>query len=145
YAITNRLAGTIRRIGEAVGEIKTLRLSPNTPARLEMEARAPSTHASTSIEGNPLPLTHVRRLLKKQPAHVRDTEREILNYNNALQKIHSDVKSGTFSLDAKTMQSIQATVVKGLMVNPAHAGKIRREPVVIRDPLRPDAVVFIPP
>ena len=145
YTITNRLIATMRRIGEAIGEIKTLGLSPNALARLELEARALSTHASTSIEGNPLPLTDVKRLIKAGPVHIRDTEREVLNYNKALQKIYADVKSGIFRLDAATMESVQAIVVDGLMDNPDHVGKIRQEPVLIRDPRQPDSVVFIPP
>ncbi len=145
YTITDRLIVTMRRIGEAIGEIKALGLSASVLARLELEARALSSHASTSIEGNPLPLTDVRRLLKGDPAHIRDTEREVLNYNTALGKIHADVKSGMFHLDIARMQSIQATIVDGLMDNPEHVGKMRREPVVIRDPQQPDVVVFIPP
>ncbi len=145
FTITNRLLATMRRIGEAIGEIKALGLGPAALARLELEARALSTHASTSIEGNPLPLTDVRRLLKKHPSHIRDTEREILNYNTALQKVHAAVKSGTFSLTKAAMEQVQATVVDGLMRNPGHVGRMRREAVVIRDPRRPDAVVFIPP
>ena len=145
YTITDRLIVTMRRVGEAIGEIKALGLSPNVLARLELEARALSTHASTSIEGNPLPLTDVKRLLKEDPSRIRDTEREVLNYNGALRKIHADVKSGLFHLDVATLTSIQATVVDGLMGNPDHVGKLRREAVLIRDPRRPEAVVFIPP
>ncbi len=145
YTITDRLLATMRRIGEALGEIGALGLSTNALARLELEARALSTHASTSIEGNPLPLTDVKRLLRASPAHIRDTEREVLNYNAALRKIHGDVKSGVFRLNRATMESIQAIVVDGLMDNPEHIGKLRREPVLIRDPRRPDSVVFIPP
>ena len=145
YTITDRLIVTMRRIGEATGEIKMLRLSPSALARLELEARALSTHASTSIEGNPLPLTDVKRLLKAGPTHIRDTEREVLNYNKALRKIHTDVKSGSFRPSRATMEPIQAIVVDGLMDNPDHIGKIRQEPVLIRDPRRPDSVVFIPP
>jgi Fic family protein len=43
------------------------------------------------------------------------------------------------------MEEIQAMVVNGLMSNPDHVGKLRKEPVLIRDPRRPDVVVFIPP
>ncbi len=50
-----------------------------------------SSYASTSIEGNPLPLTDVKRLLKTQKENVRDTEREVLNYNKALQSLYADV------------------------------------------------------
>ncbi len=145
YTITDRLIVTMRRIGESIGEITTLGLSPNVFARLELEAREFSTHASTSIEGNPLPLTDVKRLLKGDPAYIRDTEREVLNYNRALRKIHADVRSGKFHLDVATIESIQATVVDGLMEIPDHVGNLRRDSVLIRDPRRPDAVIFIPP
>ncbi|MEX2618187.1 MAG: Fic family protein [Alphaproteobacteria bacterium] len=143
--MTNRLLVTMRRIGEAIGEIRALGLNRRTLARLEREARELATHASTSIEGNPLPLTDVKRLLKAAPIHMRDTEREILNYNRALQEIHAAVKSGRFRLDIPTMERIQGIVVDGLLPNPGHIGALRKEPVLIRDPRRPDAVVFIPP
>jgi Fic family protein len=145
YTITNKLVVTMRRIGEAIGEIKALGLNSTMLARLERQARELATHASTSIEGNPLPLTDVKRLLKESPSHMRDTEREILNYNNALQTVHAAVKSGRFRLDVPTMEATQAIVVEGLMSNTDHVGKMRKEPVLIRDPRRPDAVIFIPP
>lgn len=145
YTITNKLIVTMRRIGESIGEIKALGLSSNMLARLEREARELSTHASTSIEGNPLPLTDVKRLLKANPSHIRDTEREILNYNTALQTIHASVKAGKFRLDIPAMETIQAIVVDGLMANPVHIGNLRKEPVLIRDPRRPGDIVFVPP
>lgn len=145
YTITDRLIVTMRRIGEAIGEIKAMGLSPYALARLELEARAVSTHASTSIEGNPLPLTDVKQLLKADPVHIRNTEREVLNYNAALGQIYADVKSGAFRLNKETIESIQATIVSGLMDNPDHIGKFRKEPVLVRDPKQPDIAVFIPP
>lgn len=145
YTITDKLIVTMRRIGESIGEIKALGLSPNMLAQLEQEARELSTHASTSIEGNPLPLTDIKRLLKANPSHIRDTEREILNYNAALRSIHTNVNSGLFQLDIPTMEKVQATVVEGLMLNPDHVGKMRKEPVLLRDPRDPNAIVFIPP
>ena len=56
------------------------------PVLLEFEktATAVSVYASTSIEGNPLPLTEVKKILKSQPQAIRDSEREVLNYNQAL-------------------------------------------------------------
>jgi Fic family protein len=145
YTLTNKLIFTMRRIGEALGEIKTMALTPATLARLELESRALSTHASTSIEGNPLPLTDVKRLLKAEPAHLRDTQREILNYNAALRRIHEDVKSGAFRLNVDALTAIQAIVVDGLMNNLQHVGRLRREGVLIRDPRQPGVVIYIPP
>lgn len=98
YTITNRLASTIRLIGETIAEVRQAGLTDNTFARLEHQARELSSFASTSIKGNPLPLTDVKNLLKNAPVHVRDTEREVLNYNRALENIYRSVKSGSFKL-----------------------------------------------
>ena len=145
YTISHRLLSTIREIGESIGEIKTLRLSNQTIARLELDARELSTYSSTSIEGNPLPLTDVKRLLKNHKDAIRDTEREVLNYNRALQSLYASVRSGKFTLNVKTLQRVQQQVVDGLMDNPAHCGKLRNEPVVIRNPRKVDEVIFLPP
>ncbi len=145
YTISNRLLSTIREIGESLGELKSFHLSDQDLTELEIEARELSSYASTSIEGNPLPLTDVKRLLKTQKEYVRDTEREVLNYNNALQCLYADVRSGKFTLDIKTLEKIQGQVVHGLMDNPAHYGKLRKAPVIIRNPRKVDEIVFIPP
>lgn len=55
----------MREIGEATtGEIKSFHLTKKVLAKLELEAMELSSYASTSIEGNPLPLTDVKQLLK---------------------------------------------------------------------------------
>ena len=145
YTISNKLLSTIREIGESLGELKAFHLSDQDLAKLEVEARELSSYASTSIEGNPLPLTDVKRLLKAQKEHVRDTEREVLNYNKALQSLYADVRSGKFKLSIKTLEKIQGQVVNGLMDNPAHCGALRKAPVIIRNPQKVDEIVFIPP
>jgi Fic family protein len=145
YTISNKLLFTIREIGESLGEIKSYSLNDQELTRLEIEARELSSYASTSIEGNPLPLTDVKRLLKTKKENVRDTEREVLNYNKALQSIYAEVHSGKFQLNVKTLEKVQAQVVDGLMDNPSHCGTLRKAPVIIRNPQKIDEIVFIPP
>lgn len=145
YTISNKLLSTIREIGESLGELKSFHLTDQDLAKLEIEARELSSYASTSIEGNPLPLTDVKRLLKTQKENVRDTEREVLNYNKALQSLYADVRSGKFMLSIKTLEKIQGQVVDGLMDNPSHCGALRKAPVIIRNPRKVDEIVFIPP
>ncbi len=145
YTISNKLLSTIREIGESLGELKSFHLTDHDLAKLEIEARELSSYVSTSIEGNPLPLTDVKRLLKTQKENVRDTEREVLNYNKALQVLYADVRSGKFKLNIKTLEKIQGQVVKGLMDNPAHCGTLRKAPMIIRNPRKIDEIVFIPP
>lgn len=145
YTITDKLLLTIREIGESLGEIKSFSLSDQALAKLELEARTLSSYASTSIEGNPLPLTDVKRLLKTQKEAIRDTEREVLNYNRALQWLYGEVRSGKFKLTIETLEKIQGQVVAGLMDNPAHCGALREAPVIIRNPRNVDEIVFMPP
>lgn len=145
YTITDHLLLTMREIGEATGEIKSFGITPKMLARLELEARELSSYASTSIEGNPLPLTDVKKLLKTRKEHLRDTEREVLNYNRVLQALYTSVRSGKFTLNLKTLEKTQKQVVEGLMDNPDDCGHIRQAPVVIRNPRKIDEIVFIPP
>lgn len=145
YAISNKLLLTIREIGESIGEIKARRLTPAVLAELEINARELSSYASTSIEGNPLPLTDVKRLLKSRKENVRDTEREVLNYNSALQSLYESVRKNNFQLNIKTLEKVQGQVVQGLMDNPSHCGAIRQDPVIIRNPRKLDEIVFMPP
>ncbi len=120
-------------------------MTQKTLARLELEARELSSYASTSIEGNPLSLIDVKKLLKTRKEHLRDTEREVLNYNKALQVLYTSVRSGKFTLNLKTFEKIQQQAVEGLMENPDDCGHIRQAPVVIRNPRKIDEIVFIPP
>ncbi len=136
---------TIREIGEAIGEVKSFHLSGTALAQLELDARQLSSYASTSIEGNPLPLTDVKRVLKSHKKHIRESEREILNYNKALQTLYKAVRSGVFKLNIATLEKVQKQVVDGLMDNPVDYGQLRQAPVIIRNPRKVDEVVFIPP
>jgi len=145
YTISNKLLLTIREIGESIGEIKALRFTDAALAKLELSARELSSYASTSIEGNPLPLTDVKRLLKTSKESIRDTEREVLNYNSALQALFKSVRQNHFILNVKTLEQVQGQVVEGLMDNPSHCSALRKDPVIIRNPRKVDEIVFIPP
>ena len=145
YTISNKLLRTIREIGETQGSIRAARLTGPALAKLALQARTLSSYASTSIEGNPLPLTDVKRLIKQAPAQIRDTEREVLNYNQALEWVNDKVASGSFEISTKTFVMIQGMVVEGLMGNPFDIGHLRKKPVVIRDPRQPGQVMFMPP
>jgi len=109
----------------------------------EKAAESLSSFASTSIEGNPLPLTEVKRVLKAKPKSIRDSEREVLNYNKALQELNRFLKKNklTFSLDL--ILKIHHQVMAGLL-DKFRCGKFRKEPVFVRDP-RTGKDIFFPP
>jgi len=109
----------------------------------EKKAREVSTFASTSIEGNPLPLTEVKKVLKNRPQYIRDSEREVLNYNDALKYLNNLSKKDDLKISLDLILEIHKKVIEGLLPN-FEAGVVRKKPVVVNDP-RSGEVVFLPP
>lgn len=143
YTITHRLLEHIKRINSLVSELNNRRFSSVVLAAFEKTARSLSTYASTSIEGNPLPLTEVKKILKSRPTHIRDSEREILNYNQALQELNARLKTQAFSLSLSLILHIQQQVTSNLLP-PFESGRLRQKSVVVNNP-RLRKIVFLPP
>ena len=140
YSITPPLLEAIKRITLLVHERNQHPVSDIVLAQMQSEARAVSTYASTSIEGNPLPLTEVKRLLKQRPVHIRQSEREVLNYNRVLSDLNLQL---AVPFTAELLQHIHTGVMEGLL--PAHQiGAWRQDAVVVYDP-RSQEVVYLPP
>ncbi|MCO5205190.1 MAG: Fic family protein [Anaerolineae bacterium] len=140
YRITPTLLDIIKRVAVLVHDLNRHTLPDMLLAELQTEAAASATFASTSIEGNPLPLTEVRRLLKQQPANLRNSEREVINYNTVLSALHGAPER---PFDEAGLLAIHAGVMDGLLPG-YQIGRYRREPVVIRDPRTRD-LIFLPP
>ena len=101
-----------------------------------------SSHASTKIEGNPLPLTEVKRILKSQPQIIDFSQREVLNYNQALLTLKEKEKE-SWSLTSKMIFDIHKKVMAGLLPR-FQLGRTRKQAIVINDP-RTGKVLFLPP
>jgi len=142
FTITSKILANIKRIAEITSELNSRHFSKVVLLELEKRARALSSHSSTSIEGNPLPLTEVKKILKNRPEHIRDTEREVLNYNQALIELDKKIKLGV-TFDLALLLRIQKTVTNGLIAD-FNSGKIRRAPVFVNDP-RKRQTVYWPP
>lgn len=139
YQITPPLLEGIKQITLLVHELNKRAWPEVVLAQFQAEADAVSTYASTSIEGNPLALTEVKRLLKNQPAQVRQSEREVLNYNRALLTIR---EAGARPLTTPFLLQIHHLVMDGLL--PTHqCGQFRREPVIVHDP-RTREIIYLP-
>lgn len=143
YGITDRLLGNIKRVNNLVSELNNRRFPYVVLVEFEKVARAVSTYASTSIEGNPLPLTEVKKILKSKPAHIRDSEKEILNYNQALQDLNRKLKESKVRLSLGLILRIQKQVIEGLLPE-FESGNLREKPVVVNDP-RTRKVIYLPP
>ncbi|MBI2036519.1 Fic family protein [Candidatus Microgenomates bacterium] len=143
YMITDRLLGNIKRINALVNELNNRRFPHIVLVELERTARAVSTYASTSIEGNPLPLTEVKKILKSKPDHIRDSEREVLNYNQALQYLNKELEKGQVKLSLDLILRIRKQVTVELLPK-FESGKLRDKPVVVNDP-RTRKIIYLPP
>lgn len=143
YTITDTLLANIKRINTLVNELNNRRFPNVVLLELERTAREVSTYASTSIEGNPLPLTEVKKILKSKPAHIRDSEKEVLNYNQALQDLNKKLEEGKVKLSLDLILKIQKQVTEKLLPD-FESGHLRQKPVVVNDP-RTRQVKFLPP
>lgn len=143
YTITNKLLENIKHINVLIHILNNQRFPQVILFEFEKAARETSSFASTSIEGNPLPLTEVKKILKSTPANIRDSEKEVLNYNQALQELNSQLKNKDFLLSLDQILHIQEQVINGLL--PASdVGKLRNRPVVVNNP-RTGTIVYLPP
>lgn len=143
YTITDQLLASIKQINSLVGALNNKRFPKIVLLELERVARAVSSYASTSIEGNPLPLTEVKKILKSRPAAIRDSEREVLNYNQALQDLDTTLKGKNVILSLNLIVRIQKKVTYGLLPS-MDCGKLRSKPVVVNNP-RTGNIVYLPP
>ena len=98
YTITNKLLAQIKQVYALIEELNDRHFPRVVLLELEKTARALSTYASTSIEGNPLPLTEVKKVLKSAPVHIRTSEQEVLNYNQALTTLNQKLNTGNIVL-----------------------------------------------
>ncbi len=140
YQVSPQLLRTIKQITILVHQLNHRRPIELVLAQMLSDALVTSTYASTSIEGNPLPLAEVRRLLKNRPENVRQSEQEVLNYNQVLEYLNSATNL-EFTVDL--LCKIHQGVTKKLL--PSHqVGTWRQEPVVVYDPTS-GGIVYLPP
>lgn len=143
YTITDQLLSNITRINHLVRNLNDRRFPKIVLVEFEKTARAVSTYASTSIEGNPLPLTEIKKILKSRPAAIRDSEKEVLNYNHALENLNQLFESNKLELSPKLIFTIHRQVTSGLLPR-YECGSLRQNPVVVNNP-KTGQVVFLPP
>jgi len=143
YNISPKLLENIKRISVLSAQLNGRHFAQAVLAKFEKKANEISAHASTSIEGNPLPLDEVRRIIKSKPEHICNTEREVLNYNKALEELNAEFKQGGVKLDLNLILKIQKQITDGLIV-PFNSGKLRQGAVVVNDPMA-RKIIYIPP
>ncbi len=143
YHISNRLLANIKRISALAAELNSRSYPKVVLMEMERAAREISAYSSTSIEGNPLPLTEVKKILKNRPQNLRDSEKEVLNYNRALGDLNHSLNKGQIDLKLPLIFEIQKKIMSGL-IDKYRCGRIRNEPVFVNNP-RTGKTVYWPP
>lgn len=143
YTITDNLLANIKRTSALVNELNNKRFPNVVLLEMERSAREVSSFASTSIEGNPLPLTEVKKILKSAPIHIRNSEKEVINYNQALQNLNQQLEKDEIKLSLHFILKIQKQVINGLLPK-FESGRLREKPVFVNDP-RTRQPVYLPP
>lgn len=143
YKITDELLDQIKQINKLVFELNQKRFPDVVLVELEKNAREISSFASTSIEGNPLPLTEVKKILKSKPKFIRDSEKEVINYNKALINLNKKLLFKDHKLTLNLILNIQKQVTQDLL--PQHqSGYFRKHPVFVRNS-KTGETIFLPP
>jgi Fic family protein len=140
YSNTNKLIKNIKEVAVLINELNHKTYPQTVLFDYENQAKSMSSYSSTSIEGNPLALTDVKRLLKQRPECIRDTEREVLNYNRALEYLQTQTNS---PLTNKLILKLHQIVMDQLLPK-ALLARFRLEPVVVNDP-KAKKTIFCPP
>lgn len=143
FSVTPKLLENIKKISVAVADLNNRHFSKLTLVKLEKVAREVSSHSSTSIEGNPLPLTDVKKIIKNRPENLRDSEKEVINYNQALEILDKNIYNDTVKFNLDLILEIQKTITDGL-IDPSNSGKLRQQPVFVNDP-RTRKSIYLPP
>lgn len=143
YTITNKLLSNIKRINSLIVELNSKKLSRPVLMKMRQSAREISSFSSTSIEGNPLPLTEVKKILKNTPQNIRDSEREVINYNKSLKILEKLTKKKKIKLNLQLILDAQKQVTDKLLPT-FQSGKLRGVPVVINNP-KERKIIYLPP
>jgi len=143
YTITNKLLENIKRIASLVNDLNQKRYPEPVLVEFQKRAEAVSVYSSTSIEGNPLPLTDVKQILKSRPENIRDSEQEVLNYNDILKEINKKLETSNVALSLDLILSVQKKITNKLLLI-YQSGTLRNEPVFVNDP-RLKKTVYWPP
>lgn len=145
YTITDKLLANIKHINTLISDLNNRRFPKVVLFEFEKAAREVSAHASTSIEGNTLPLTEVRKILKSRPAYIRDSEKEVFNYNEALESLNKQLKQEKhLTLSLELIIGIHKIVMQDLLPQQQDVGALRKRPVIVNDP-RSGQTIYLPP
>ena len=111
---------------------------------LERKARVLSSFSSNKIEGNFLSLTNIKNILKNSPQNLRNTQKEIFNYNKALIYLNGKISDGEKrKISNKLVCKVHSIVTKST-ISKSLSGVYRKDAVFGDNPLNGETI-YCPP
>ena len=143
FEITNEILARIAKIEELRSTARTFRILPEREAFIHNRATVEATHSSTSIEGNPLSLKQVEKVLKSNSRLTKEqyAEIEVKNYKKSLDWI-TKRKRTKKPLDITDVMELHK-IITGSLLDDSRSGKFRQNPVYVVD--QNDEVVYEAP
>ena len=131
YTISDKLLNDIAMIESCRTNIDTSYILPEWEIEMRDRASVESTHSSTSIEGNPLGLKQVERVLteKAQLTRHQYAEIEVKNYKKALDFIEKR-KLNKIPISLQDMMAIHGLVTDRLLPK-EKVGILRKSPIFV--------------
>ena len=144
YTVTPKLLDLIKKISTEITLLNMRRFPDVVLVEFERHAREISAFSSTSIEGNPLPLTAVKQILKSLPQNITDSQKEVVNYNDALVMLNEQLeKRKSLPMNLPIILRIHEIVVRGLL-SKGKCGSLREEPVFVNDTIQHKTIYWPP-
>jgi len=114
--ITDNLQHSLYEVEEIIKLLRTIPILPIVEERMQREALVETVHYSARIEGNPLDIRTVKRLLEQGPSEVPldRPEQELKNLSNAMDFIRHIADQTDVPIDEAVIQQIHAHIVRGI-------------------------------
>jgi Fic family protein len=129
---TNRIVNDLLVIEAAREFVDAVPMPPAADLVLRQRARVRSTHASTAIEGNPIPAGDVAATVLTPSAKATPPQSEVRNYWRALEWLEERAEAGDGPSEAfiRRLHALVLTVGPG---RPRQLSSYRQQQVVVRD------------
>lgn len=147
YRLTNTIVKYLTQISDYRSFILNAKLVPKWEINLRKEALIRSTHASTSIEGNPLSIDEVTDLMiGRDVLALTKDKKEVINYLSALERLNTLGVKNHPTLTNQDILELHGIISKGVLKNKKHEAKYRtgNEYVLLRN-RQSREVTFLPP
>lgn len=141
YTISNEILTNIGRIAAAKEVIDNAPLIPNYQRQFKKEAIARTVHFATALEGNPLNLTEVKRIIEGLPegkipdlrssdpgsvsivARERDVQ-EVINYREAIEYMDRLAQKSTKKINVEIISEMNRLITQKIVAE-GNGGKFR--------------------